>query len=254
MTGRTTVEPADAIPEITSIVHDLRNPLSTIHASAEVLVSSRLSERQVHRIARNLYGASVRMKELLDEVLIRYSGIDRDLEPCDLRELVISSMDKVALVAEAQSVQLIQNICENLVITLDRQRIQRVLVNLFVNALEVMPSGGKIRISAIPQHSSVLIKVRDTGPGIDPEIRDRLFQPFATAGKSDGLGLGLAFSRQAVLDHGGQMWVEAGGQGACFALYLPNTGMPATQSARGAMDRPVRGFDQNTPNGWSCQQ
>jgi signal transduction histidine kinase len=225
MSGRTTVvETADATPEITSIVHDLRNPLSTIHASAEVLLSSRLPERQVHRIARNLYGASIRMKELLDEVLIRYSGTDRDLESCDLRELVISAMDKVALVAEAQSVQLIQSISDNLVITLDRQRIQRVLINLFVNALDVMPSGGKIRVSAIPQRSSVLMKVRDTGPGIDPEIRDRLFQPFATAGKSDGLGLGLAFSRQAVLDHGGQIWAETGGQGACFALYLPKHG------------------------------
>jgi hypothetical protein len=61
------------------------------------------------------------MKELLDEVLIRYSGIDRNLEPCDLRELVVSAMDKVALVAEAQSVQLIPEYLRNLVITLDRQ-------------------------------------------------------------------------------------------------------------------------------------
>ena len=225
MTGLTTVvEPAGAVPEITSIVHDLRNPLSTIQVSAEVLISSRLSERQVHRIARNLYGASVRMKELLDEILTRYNGADRDLEPCNLRELAIGAIDKVALVAEAQSVQIIQNIPENLLITLDRQRIQRVLVNLFVNALDAMPSGGNIRISAIPEHSSVLIKVRDNGPGIDPEIRDRLFQPFATAGKSGGLGLGLAFSRQAVLDHGGQMWVETSGKGACFAFCLPKHG------------------------------
>jgi signal transduction histidine kinase len=225
VTGLTTVvEPAGAVPEITSIVHDLRNPLSTIHGSAEVLISSRLSERQVHRIARNLYGASVRMKELLDEILTRYKGTDRDLVPCDLRELVVGAIDKVALVAEAQSVEIIQNVPDNLVITLDRQRIQRVLVNLFVNALDVMPSGGSIRISALPQHSSILIKVRDTGPGIDPEIRDRLFQRFATAGKSGGLGLGLAFSRQAVLDHGGQMWVETGGQGTCFAFYLPKHG------------------------------
>ena len=225
MTGLTTVvEPAGAVPEITSIVHDLRNPLSTIHGSAEVLISSRLSERQVHRIARNLYGASVRMKELLDEILTRYKGTDRDLVPCDLRELVVGAIDKVALVAEAQSVEIIQNVPDNLVITLDRQRIQRVLVNLFVNALDVMPSGGSIRISALPQHSSILIKVRDTGPGIDPEIRDRLFQRFATAGKSGGLGLGLAFSRQAVLDHGGQMWVETSGKGACFAFCLPTGG------------------------------
>jgi signal transduction histidine kinase len=222
MTGPTTaVEPVGAETDITSIVHDLRNPLSTIQGSAELLISSRLSLGQVHRVARNLYSASVRMRELLNEILTRYSGSDRSVEPCDLRELVNNAMDRVALVAEAQSVEIIQNIPENLHITLDRARIQRVLVNLFVNALDVMPSGGNIRISAIPERNSVLVKVRDTGPGIDPEIRDRLFQPFATAGKSDGLGLGLAFSRQAVLDHGGQIWVETGGPGACFAFYLP---------------------------------
>ena len=139
-------------------------------------------------------------------------------------------MDKIALVAEAQSVQIVQNVPENLVITLDRQRIQRVLVNLFVNALDVMPGGGTIRISAIPERHSVLIKVRDTGPGIAPEIRDQLFQPFVTAGKAGGLGLGLAFSRRAVLDHGGQMWVESTSQGACFAFCLPTTGRLAPLS------------------------
>lgn len=216
------------MPEITSLVHDLRNPLSAIHGSAEVLLSSRLSEPQVHRIARNLYGASVRMRELLDEVLTRYRGTNRGVEPTELLELVTSAVDKVALVAEAQSVQIAQNVPEKLVISVDRQRIQRVLVNLLVNALDVMPGGGTIRISAIPERHSVLIKVRDTGPGIAPEIRDRLFQPFATAGKAGGLGLGLAFSRQAVLDHGGQMWVESGSQGACFALCLPSTGWPVT--------------------------
>jgi signal transduction histidine kinase len=228
MNPRTTaIELAGPIPEIASLVHDLRNPLSAIHGSAEVLISSRLSELQVRRIARNLFGASVRMKELLDEVLTRYNGTERRVDPSDLRELVTSAVDKVALVAEAQSVKIIQNIPENLEIAVDRQRIERVLVNLFVNALDVMPVGGSIRISAIPERHSVLIKVRDTGPGIDPKIRDRLFQPFATAGKSDGLGLGLSFSRQAVLDHGGQMWVESGGQGACLAFCLPITRLAA---------------------------
>ena len=86
-----------------------------------------------------------------------------------------------------------------------------------------MPDGGTIRISALLEHRSVLIKVRDTGPGIAPEIRDRMFQPFVTAGKAGGLGLGLAFSRQAVIDHGGRMWVESGSAGACFAICLPTT-------------------------------
>lgn len=175
-----------------------------------------------------MYGASVRMTELLDEVLTRYRGTNRGVEPTDLLELVTSAADKIALVAEAQSVQIVQNVPDDLVITLDRQRIQRVLVNLFVNALDVMPNGGTIRISAIPERHSVLIKVRDTGTGIAPEIRDRLFQPFATAGKASGLGLGLAFSRQAVLDHGGEMWVESGGPGTCFAFSLPRAASPAS--------------------------
>jgi signal transduction histidine kinase len=209
------------IPEITSLVHDLRNPLSAIHGGAELLIRSRLSEPQVQRIARNLYGASVRMNELLDEILTRYTATDRGVESSSLRDLLISAVDKIALVAEAQTVQIVQNVPENLVIAVDPQRIQRVFVNLLVNALDVMPGGGTIQISAVPECHSVLIRVRDTGPGIAPELRDRLFQPFATAGKVGGLGLGLYFSRQAVIDHGGQMWVESGGHGACFAFRLP---------------------------------
>lgn len=226
----TTAESGGAIPEIASLVHDLRNPLSAIHGGAEMLIGSKLSDPQVHRIARNLFSASVRVQELLDEFLTRYRGTDRGVEPADLRELITSAVDKVALVAESQSVQIVQHVPGNLVITADRQRIKRTLVNLLVNALDAMLGGGTIRISAIPERHFVLIKVRDTGPGIDPEIRDRLFQPFVTAGKPGGLGLGLAFSRQAVLDHGGQMWVESGGQGACFAFCLPSAGRPATLS------------------------
>ena len=212
-------EQGGSIPEITSMVHDLRNPLSTIHGSAEILIGSGLSQAQVHRIARNLYGASVRMKELLDEFLNRYRGADKEL--CDLRELVTRAADRIAVLAESQSVQIVQRIPSNLQVAVDRQRIQRVLINLFVNALDVLPHGGIVSITASPIREFALIKVSDTGPGIAPEVRDRLFEPFATAGKEGGLGLGLACSRQAVIDHGGEMWAESSSQGACFAIRLP---------------------------------
>ena len=76
-------------------------------------------------------------------------------------------------------------------------------------------------MSAIPDSHSVLIKVRDTGPGLSPAIRDRLFEPFATMGKERGLGLGLALSRQALIDHGGDLWTEPVDPGACFVCRLP---------------------------------
>jgi signal transduction histidine kinase len=69
---------------------------------------------------------------------------------------------------------------------------------------------------------TALIQVEDTGPGIAPEIRGKLFQPFVTAGKRNGLGLGLALTRQTVIDHGGDLWVESEpGHGARFILRLP---------------------------------
>lgn len=217
-------EQTGSLSGIASIVHDLRNPLATIHGGAEMLVGSRLSQSQIHRLARNMYCASVRMRELLEECLDRSRRAEKRIELSDVGELITSAVGKILVSAQFQSVHIVQIAPRGLVIALDWHRMHRVLVNLFVNALEVMPHGGTIYVSAVSQRRFVVIRVRDTGPGIAPEIRDRLFQPFATAGKATGLGLGLAFSRQAVIDHGGQIWAELSSRrGACFAFRLPRT-------------------------------
>ena len=111
----------------------------------------------------------------------------------------------MALANELQGVRIVCVVPAGLTVILDRRRIHRVLVNLFVNALDAMTGGGEIHIAAISEGHFISIWVRDSGTGIAPEIRDRLFQPFATAGKANGVGLGLALSRQAVRDHGGEM-------------------------------------------------
>jgi signal transduction histidine kinase len=108
----------------------------------------------------------------------------------------------------------------DLEISLERSRLERVFFNLITNSLEAMPHGGKIRIAARNADNCVLIEVEDTGPGIPRGIRDRLFEPFVTAGKDHGLGLGLALSRQTLLDHGGDMWIEPA-CGARFVMCLP---------------------------------
>ena len=223
-------------PAVASIVHDLRNPLTAIHGGAELLAGSRLSKPQVHRIARNMYGASLRMKELLDELLSRWAGREREPELCDLCDLVNGAVDKIAVFAESQSVRIVQNLPDGLVIAAECQRLQSVVLNLLVNALEAMPAGGTIDISAVIDEYSVVVQVCDNGPGIAPEIRHRLFQPFATAGKANGFGLGLALSRQAVIDHGGEMWAESSRQGARFSFRLPRT---IRERRRGLMLMPL---------------
>jgi signal transduction histidine kinase len=97
---------------------------------------------------------------------------------------------------------------------------ERVFFNLIANALEAMPTGGALHIECRKANSHVLIELEDTGPGIPRGIRDRLFEPFVTAGKQDGLGLGLALSRETVLNHGGNIWTEPSA-GARFVIRLP---------------------------------
>src|SRR5581483_3081847 len=129
---------------------------------------------------------------------------------------------RISAIAEAQSVRVMEEVPEDLEVNVDQSRIGSVLANLLVNALEAMPGGGWIHISAAAEENTVIVRVRDAGPGIAPEIRDRLFQPFVTAGKSNGWGFGLASARQFVAEHDGEIWVESGaGGGACFAFTLP---------------------------------
>ena len=206
----------------TSIVHDLRNPLAAVYGGAEMLMYSQLSEAHTQRLARNMYKASLRIQELLQDLLDVGRGRAGEINPHNLRDLVDDVVASFASAAESQSVTIEVDVPEDLEVPLDQNRIRRVFLNLLGNALEAMPQGGTITISATHKAGSVVIDVRDTGPGIAPEIRDRLFQPFVTARKTTGLGLGLALSRQAVMDHGGDMWAHpAHTRGACFSFRLP---------------------------------
>ncbi|HMF08524.1 MAG TPA: ATP-binding protein, partial [Thermoanaerobaculia bacterium] len=111
----------------------------------------------------------------------------------------------------------------------DRVQIQQVLLNLIVNACEAMAAGRsdnrKLRIlTDVGENDTVHLEVRDSGPGVAPEMRDRIFDPFLTT-KNMGLGLGLTICRSLVAAHGGSLWHtpnEAGG--ASFHVALPRAG------------------------------
>jgi signal transduction histidine kinase len=206
-----------------SIVHDLRNPLAAIYGGAEMMVDADLPPGHMKRLAGNIYRASRRIQELLQDLLNVSRGKSGAApELCRLREVASAACDSLAAAAEAQGVSISLNIPPEIEVPLERSRMERAFVNLVGNALEAMPEGGRVRISASIEGDSAVISVEDTGPGIAPEIRPNLFQPFVTAGKRNGLGLGLALTRQTVIEHGGDMWVESEpGHGARFVFRLP---------------------------------
>nr|WP_243451530.1 ATP-binding protein [Pacificimonas flava] len=96
---------------------------------------------------------------------------------------------------------------------------EQVLVNLLRNALDACGDGGRIKISVRPVSETVRITVSDDGPGLDADMRARLFQPFSTS-KQDGLGLGLVISQDIMRDLGGDLVAEPAATGAAFTLSL----------------------------------
>ncbi len=203
-----------------SIIHDLRNPLTTIYAGAEMLMDLHSEAAEVNRLAANIHCAAARMRELLAD-LTRAACPDRSTAKiCDIRQVITAASDAASATNNNHVVKILFDMPEHIELPLDRPRMERVFVNLVANALEVMPSGGKLLITARKASTWALVDFEDTGPGIPEGIRGRLFDPFVTAGKQDGLGLGLTFSRQTVRDHGGDLWTEPA-LGARFVMRLP---------------------------------
>jgi two-component system, NtrC family, sensor histidine kinase HydH len=203
----------------TSIVHDLRNPLGSIYAAAEMLIDLDSGPTQVKRLATNIYRAAGRMRELLADLNSVARGNRSTAEMCDISDVIAAAAEAASTATENHSVQILLDVPERIELPLIRSRMERVFINLIANALEAMPSGGEVRIVVRKAGIFVLIELEDTGPGIPRGIRDHLFERFVTAGKQDGLGLGLALSRQTVLEHGCDIWTEPA-NGARFVIRL----------------------------------
>ncbi|HZU42401.1 MAG TPA: HAMP domain-containing sensor histidine kinase, partial [Terriglobales bacterium] len=110
--------------------------------------------------------------------------------------------------------------------------LRRVFTNLIVNAIQAMPSGGKLTIACEQQDSTVLASVSDTGVGIPPEQQRKIFAPYYTT-KTAGTGLGLSTAQKILLAHGGKITFNSEpGKGSSFSVQLPaSTGQPAQQVA-----------------------
>lgn len=206
----------------TSIVHDLRNPLASIFGGAEMLVDDDLSPPQVKRLAANIYRASRRVQELLQELTDISKGRAHGREMCRLQEIVAAARQSSEEKAAVREVVITAEIDPQIELPLARSPMERVFQNLIGNAIEAMPTGGVVTVKAKRDGSDVLLSIEDTGPGIPEDVAAQLFQPFVRSAKNGGMGLGLALARETVREHGGELWLGSGcGRGACFLMRLP---------------------------------
>ena len=210
------------------IVHDLKNPLNIIGLTAEMAALPNASAEVRTQANTRIRKQVERINELVSEILYFTQG-DQDavvLTPLDYAEFVQHVVAELQPEAELRTVRLeFANAAPPVKVLLHPNRLRRVFVNLSHNATDAMPAGGKIILRFQSDNTGVITEIEDTGPGIAPEILERLFEAFATHGKSHGTGLGLSICKKIVEDHGGRIWARnEPGRGAVFAFALPLAG------------------------------
>jgi signal transduction histidine kinase len=205
-----------------SIIHDLRNPLATISTAAEMLTRDNLAPERRQTLLESQLRAAHRMHEMLKELLDFTRGsYSLTLARRPLAAILERAVQEVSRLAARSGVTIAAQMPAELCVTADVEQLGRVFENLLINAIEAMPGGGAVTISASLQQDHVRIDVRDTGPGVPLEIRERLFEPFVSHGKLGGTGLGLAIAQSIIVAHGGAISLEPTPQGANFYFTLP---------------------------------
>jgi signal transduction histidine kinase len=224
-----------------TIGHELRQPLSALVTALDLVARTsrdvaanplRIAQRQTHQILRLV-------DALLDASRLSRGKLHVARRLLDLRDLVRDGVDAVRQDANAKQQMLHVVVPDRPVWSSgDPARLQQVVVNLVSNASRYTPAGGTIEVSVSSDDSRVRLTVSDTGEGIDPDARERIFQPFTHTRSSQGLGLGLTISRAIAELHGGTLVAESGGRGrgSKFVLELPGV-LERTREVREAVTR-----------------
>lgn len=208
-----------------SVVHDLKNPLTIISIAAEVACqeSSTPAARQtsLERIGKQLERVTSMVNDILE--FTRGTPARMALAATDYGAFVKSTVEELRKEIARKAVEIeFDGAPPHLKLLLHPQRLERVFCNLIFNAVDEMPGGGKIRLRFEATNGDVITEIADAGKGIAPQIIERLFEPFATYGKTKGTGLGLSISRRIIEEHGGRIWARNGKEGgAVFAFSLP---------------------------------
>ena len=208
-----------------SIVHDFKNPITIIGMAADLLNAETPQPAAVQTAKTRIRKQVDRLGTMINELLEFTRGSQSPLVrvPVDYPGYLAQLLDDLRPEAEARSVQIV---CETpppaVRLSLDPNRLAHVFHNLIHNAEDAMPQGGRITLRFRLHGRELTTEVEDSGPGLAPEIVGRLFEPFATFGKSQGTGLGLSICKRIVDDHGGRIVARTEpGRGAVFAVTLP---------------------------------
>jgi two-component system sensor histidine kinase HydH len=209
--------------------HEIRNPLTSIKLNLQKLERESLEGRLPESTGKPLE-ISLREVARLDAVVRGVLDLarlrPREAASCSLRSLADETVETLAGQIESQGVTLERGFAAgDDQVHVDPSQLKGALLNLTLNALDAMPSGGTLRLTTQRQNGRILLHLADSGAGIPSVARAEIFRPFFTT-KPSGTGLGLALAQRAIEDNGGTLSLapESGSRGAEFIIELPLSG------------------------------
>ena len=207
------------------LAHEIKNPLASIKASLEILFTELPLDREKREFAEIVEKELNHLENIVDEFL-QFARTPKPVrEPCDLGDVVASLKTLCSQEAQRHAVVLDISIPRTLPeIEVDASQVQQALLNVVLNGIQAMPSGGSLEIEIEGRPGGVVTRVHDQGPGIDPDDTARIFEPFFTT-KARGTGLGLAIARKLIEAQGGEIRLASHGSGgSIFVIDLPDKG------------------------------
>jgi two-component system NtrC family sensor kinase len=212
---------------ISGVAHELGNPLTNISMLAQTYLNAHdmLDEDEKKIYMEDVYNQTERIQKIVRNLLEFSRQMKPELQEWDIGEIVEVVLSLVSNQLMISNVKSHLNIAEGLPpVYVDASQIEQVLVNLFINAIQAMPKGGDLFVSASydPQSDKLILEVRDTGTGINKEYLPHVFDPFFSTKGTKGTGLGLSVSYGIIRQHNGDITVESEeGKGTSFIIKLP---------------------------------
>lgn len=210
---------------VADLAHEFRTPLAVIRGQAEGISDGVYAGDQAH--VAPILDATQSLEALVEALgtmtLADVGGLRLHREAVEVGVLVNSTVAAFQAIGDGAGVELVSQVAPDTPpIDADPARIRSVLMNLLSNAVRYTPSGGSVTVGAKAADGSVVISVRDTGPGIPEDLRAHVFERFVKGPGSPGAGLGLAISKDVVTAHGGSIdLVSEVGKGTEVRVTLP---------------------------------
>lgn len=217
------LERLSAIGQMAAVVaHEIRNPLVTIGGFAKSLADDMSPEDPNSRFVNIIYDEVQRLERVVKDMLDYAKPVKMSLKEVFIRDVISQAIEILTPELEKTGVTVVSRLSRSgTPVKVDPNLMRQLLLNLMSNAQDAMPEGGTLRITSSFDSSSFRIRISDTGVGISPERKEKLFEPFYTS-KQGGTGLGLSIVKNIVSQHGGSIDVKSKtGAGTTFTITIP---------------------------------